>query len=58
MEEVQVCLRARHLSVADQAFFIFDHLEGEAREEITYRTSAERRDPAKILAILTVVWLC
>lgn len=58
VEEVQACIRARHLSVADQAFFIFDHLEGEAREEIKYRTSAERRDPAKILAILTELFGC
>lgn len=38
--------------------FIFDHLEGEAGEEIKYRTSAERRDPAKILAILTELVGC
>lgn len=32
-EEVQACMRARHLLPADQAFFLFDHLEGEAKEE-------------------------
>lgn len=58
VEEVQACIRARHLSVADRAFFIFDHLEGEAREEIKYRTDAEKRDPAKILAILTELFGC
>lgn len=58
VEEVQACIRARHLSVADQAFFIFDHLEGEAREEIKYRTNTEKRDPAKILAILTELFGC
>lgn len=26
VEEVQACIRARHLSVADQAHFIFNHL--------------------------------
>lgn len=26
-EELEACMRARHLSVRDQAFFIFDHLE-------------------------------
>jgi len=36
-EEVQACKRARHLSRADQALFIYDHLESEAREEIKYR---------------------
>lgn len=29
-EEMEAYMRARHLSVRDQAFFIFDHLEGEA----------------------------
>ncbi|KAK0155373.1 hypothetical protein N1851_002277 [Merluccius polli] len=45
-------MRARHLSAADQAFFLYDHLEGEAREEIKYRPSTERCDPAKVLAVL------
>lgn len=52
IEEVQVCMRARHLSVADQAFFIFYHLEGEAREEIRFRPNSERGDPARVLTIL------
>lgn len=58
VEEVRACIRARHLSVADQAFVIFDHLDGDAREEIKYRTNAEKRDPAKILAILTELFGC
>lgn len=33
VEEVQTCMRARRLSVSDQAFFMFDHLEGEARKK-------------------------
>lgn len=57
-EEVQACMRARHLSVRDQAFFIFDHLEGEAREEIKYRPCVEREDPDKVLAILTELYGC
>ncbi len=36
IEEAHACMWARHLSVADQAFFLFDHLEGEAREQIRY----------------------
>lgn len=58
VEEVQACIRARHLSVADQAYFIFDHLDGDAREEIKYRSSAERRDPARIFAILRELFGC
>ncbi|XP_076120764.1 uncharacterized protein LOC143119316 [Alosa pseudoharengus] len=57
-EEVQACMRARHLSSVDQAFFIFDHLEGEAKEEIKYRSSAERVDPVKILDILRELYGC
>lgn len=50
IEEIQPC--AHHLSTMDQAFCIFDYLEGEAREEIKYCRSAEREDPVKVLAIL------
>lgn len=52
VEETQACIRARHLSTVDQAFFLFDHLEGEAREEIKYRAATDRSDPAKIISIL------
>lgn len=30
VEEAKACMRTRYLSPADQAFFLFDHLEGEA----------------------------
>lgn len=52
VEETQACIRARHLSTIDQAFFLFDHLEGEAREEIKYRSATDRSDPGKIISIL------
>lgn len=52
IDEIQACVRARHLSVADQALFIIDHLEGEAREEIRFRPSVEKDDPARIFSIL------
>lgn len=58
VEEIQACVRARHLSVADQALFLFDHLEGEAKEEIKFRSSAERGDPARVLAILKELYGC
>ncbi|XP_056230621.1 uncharacterized protein LOC130168067 [Seriola aureovittata] len=58
IEEVQACMRARHLSLSDQAFFLFDHLEGEPREEIKYRSSAERSDPARIIAVLRELYGC
>lgn len=58
IEEVEACMRARHLSVNDQAFFLFDHLEGEAREEIKYRPSTDRNDPKKIKSILRELYGC
>lgn len=58
LEEVQACMRARNLSASDRAFFLFDHLEGEAREEVKYRSAEERGDPAKIIAVLQELYGC
>ena len=58
VEEVQANMRARRLSQSDQAFFLFDHLEGEARDELKYRSAVEREDPARILAILQELYGC
>lgn len=52
VEEVQACARARHLAVGDQALYMFDHLEGEAKQEIKFRPSVDRGDPDRIIAIL------
>lgn len=58
LEEVQACMRSRRLSPSDQAFFLFDHLEGEAREEIKFRSQAERGDPTKIIEVLREIYGC
>lgn len=58
LEEVQACMRTRHLGTSDQAFFLFDHLEGEAREEIKYRSEVERKDPDKIISALQELYGC
>lgn len=58
VDEAQACMRVRHLSVADQAYFLFDHLEGEAREEIRHRSRLEREDPEKIVEILQELYGC
>ena len=58
IEEAQTCMRTRCLTTKDQAFFLFDHLEGEAREEIRYRPAVEREDPNKIIAILRDLYGC
>lgn len=51
-------MRICNLSLADQAFFLFEHLEGEAREEIKYRPEIEKNDPIKIISALREVYGC
>ena len=58
LEEVQACMRARHLSTSEQAFFLVDHLEGEAQEEIKYLSDVEREDSAKIISVLQELYGC
>lgn len=58
VEEAKTCMRIRHLSNADQAFFLFDHLEGEAREEVRYHPEIERGDPDKIILALRELYGC
>lgn len=58
IEEVQASMRARHLGPNDQAGFIYDHLEGEARDKIRYRPRAEREDPEHAFVILKELYGC
>lgn len=58
VEEARACMRARHMSTVDQAFFLIDHLEGEAREELRYRSGSERRHPDQIIAALRELYGC
>lgn len=58
IEEVRASVRARHLNSLDQAYFIYDHLEGEAKNEIKFRPTSDREDPEKILSILTGLYGC
>lgn len=51
-------LRTRQLRLIDQAYFIYDHLEGEAKDEIRYRPKAEREDPEQSFAILQDLYGC
>lgn len=57
VDEAHACMRARCLSTADQAFFLFD-LEGEAREEIRHRSVIERGDPTRLIAVLPELYGC
>lgn len=58
VEEMRATLRTRHLKPIDQAYFIYDHLEGEAKDEIRYRPRAEREDPEKMFNILQDMYGC
>lgn len=42
----------------DQAYLIYDHLEGEAKEEVKYLSQLECEDPEKILTILQELYGC
>lgn len=46
VEEVQACI------------FLFDHPEGEAREEMKFRSRTERGDPAKMISVLQELYGC
>ncbi|KAL2086104.1 hypothetical protein ACEWY4_017163 [Coilia grayii] len=46
------------MSRAEQALFLYDLLDGEAKNEIRFRPSADRVDPDKILTILTETYGC
>lgn len=52
VEEVESCIRGRHMSEWDKAMFIYDHLEGEARTEIKYRPREVREDFKQIISVL------
>ncbi|XP_060780518.1 uncharacterized protein LOC132888512 [Neoarius graeffei] len=58
IEEVQACMRSKRLPLVDQADFIYDHLEGEVKDEIKYRPPTERRDSEKILDVLRELYGC
>ncbi|KAI2643896.1 Transposon Tf2-11 polyprotein [Labeo rohita] len=53
-EEALDGMRLWHLSTADQAFFLVDHLEGEAREEICYQSVNKREDPKQMIKVLCI----
>ncbi len=58
VEEARRSLGVRHMSRAEQALFLYDLLDGEAKNEIKFRPYAERNDPDKILAVLIDIFGC
>lgn len=55
IEEAESCIRLRYMSELDKALFLYDHLEGEARNEIKYRPSAVRENHVQIMTVLKEV---
>ena len=58
VEEVESCLRARHMSTSDKALFVYDHLEGAARTEIKFRDISVKEDANQIITILKELYGC
>lgn len=58
VDDLENVLRARHFSDQEKAVYIYDHLEGEAREEIKHQSVEIRRNPERILDILKEVYGC
>lgn len=52
IENVESCWRGRNMSSREKALFLYDHLEGEAKAEIRFRSLTERENPDTILRIL------
>lgn len=58
VEEIRSVMRMRRLTPADQAHYIYDHLIGDAREEIKYRPQGVRENPERIFEILLSQYSC
>ena len=58
VEEVRRSLESRHMSPAEQALFIYDHLDGEAKTEIKFRPVSERNNPETLLSALLEIYGC
>lgn len=58
VEEVEACACTKCLGALNKAYFMFDHLDGEAKDEILYRPRADREDPERIVNILKELYGC
>lgn len=58
VEEAQRCISSRFMSESEKALFLYDHLEGEARNEIKYRPPTVREDPLAVIKVLKEVYGC
>lgn len=51
IENVEACLRDRCITNREKALFLYDHLEGEAKAEIRFRSLTDRENPEVVLQI-------
>lgn len=58
IEEVRRCLQVRHMSIGEQAHFVYDLLDGEAKLEIKLHPAPVRSEPENIFSILTETFGC
>lgn len=58
VEEANRSLTTRRMSKLEQALFLYDLLDGEAKREIKFSPAADRNDPQKIFEILKNNFRC
>lgn len=58
IEEARRSLSARPASLLEQALFVYDLLDGEAKREVKFSPLVDRNDPEKIFAILKENFRC
>lgn len=56
LDEINSVLSFRHFQQSEKAMFIYDHLGGEAKQEIKYRSMTEEVDPDCVLTILKEIY--
>lgn len=55
-DEISATVCYRSYSEPEKAAYIYEHLGGEAKQEIKYRTKAEKSNPARVLEILQEIY--
>lgn len=45
VEEARKCLNSKFMTLKEQALFLYDHLEGEAKSKIRFRSAVDRDNP-------------
>ena len=56
LDEINATLVYRSYTGGEKAAYIYEHLGGEAKQEIKYRTPSERANPQSVLAILKEIY--